>query len=1014
MRAIRTIDKPTAQKTAALLLLAILAVAAGLRLWQLSRPALWEDDYLNLDRGLMPLSRMWEVQKWQGPADTPYDFQPPLSFALLHLALKASRTVEAARILEVTAGVVAVWGVFALARGLFGTGPGLLAALLVSFSLFHLGYSRSIKAYSLFFCFSAWSAAFISSAATQGRWRDWLAWAATATGMLYSGYIGAPAFAGEVLWAALALGWRFKQGEPGAGRQILLLAGSGLAASLAYLPWLPAVFFLQRMFSDPGADPLARLSWAFARDVLAQLYTSPFDPPAWFVPVLLLLSLAGVIWAWRTSRGSGLVLLLLWAGLPTASVLLSKSVMSQIVSARHLFNMLGLMTILPAAGAWGISRLIPGQGKTVLAGALCLVLIWPQAARLGDFYGRSISQDREYFYWLWATAQPGDALVTTGWKRLSKAFAARWYVPGLYGSAGDFASPGFRELLVLGSLAGSGALPDIPEARTLAEDKYGPFITRTQLVGVLSRSPLEILPDQTGIFAYEDDFSSLRMLADAYSARNTAPDPTLEVLAPMRASLPGECVYHFQVPAGVNLEKASLDLEAELYKANPEHPADSALEVLAGPDIAALSPLGHISQDSFAGPNGGPALEPCRPFEEQAMYRTCAKAQARFDLGGAGWRDLWVALRYHPGMAEGYLVLKRLRLQAQASQSNPAISPMSMELTNLLANGHVRPWRPGAVSLGGLFAFAAGQGLAGLPAPVGSARELADFRQENPGLSPAHILRDGSGQPMVYFYDPALRLDKDRPQAVVYNPKAFTAQGLVLSGRLNAPSLLVGDQKVDIPVVAPRGSVLMLGAGARGSLVWSPDFSRETFARLDFSSSRNIRPAPDMDNDGGLTCLDDNPCSFTARLVSALPMNRVRLEWYPRVVADASGKNLVRLSYSTDEGEHYQLLEEFKGQGTGEWTELFAKHARSLEFQAPAHCFLLKAELSGEAAQLWSHRRAADRMWIEASLDARSVGAFTVPGGEFPVSLAELPGNEVCMRFLDRPVPIFDSIKDWR
>lgn len=1026
-------------KTAALLLLAVLTLAAGLRLWQLDRPALWEDDYLNLDRGLMPLGQMWQVQKWQGPADTPYDFQPPLYFVLLHVALQESGGVVAARMVSVLAGVLAVWGTFALGRRLFGLGPGFVAALLLTLSLFHLEYSRAIKAYGLFYCFSVWSAYFVHAAANGGRLRHWLAWGLTATGMLYSAYIGLPAFAGQALWAVGVVLAAFFRRESGSGRRIAALGATSLAVGAAYLPWLPAVFFLQRLFHDPGVNPLARVNWAFVSNVLAGFPMYVFEPMSWQVPMLAGLVVLGALYALLTGRAGALLLLLLWVGLPTASVLLSKSVMNEIVSSRHLFTLLALTTLLPAAGIWALARTVgsgrparstpglglspiavgPGPASVLAATGLCLGLCWPQIALLPQFYARSISLDREYFSWLWARGEPAQALSMEGWKRKSKAFSARWYLPGLFESPGDFSRPGFRRLLVVENQAGPTPLLDIADAQIVADDRFGPFRTSTRRLGILSRSPLAVWPDASGTYVYEDDFSTPRMLGDAYASANAAPDLTLGHLAPVRASLPAEAVYRFAVPLGGSMEGVRLALAAKLYKRNQDYPSDSRLEILAGTDPHTLRPVGSITHADFLDSSGVLPLGSCQGYEEQPMYQTCAPARVQLEIPGIFTGELWVALRFTPGVSEGFLELDGLRLEAAVRrEAQAADSPLSMELESLLVNGRVSPWRPGAASLEGLFAFALDdafvRSLPGQFPALGTPQELERFRAEHPGLPPVHELRDASGQPQAQFFDPALALSDAKPALEVRNGTAFTARGVVLSGRMNGPSLAVGDARLNIPVAAPRGSVLLLNPGGQGRLIWSPDFSKDVFANLDASSQDNLRPTPDADNDGGITCREERPCHFMASFVSGLPMSRVRLEWYPRVVAALDGKNVVRLSYSTDQGKSFTVLEEFKGSQTGTWSTMFAKHAAQLDFPKPVNHFLLKVELSGEDAQLWSHRRAVDRMWLEATLDARSAAPVPLPQGEFPLKLSGAAGNDFTVRFMQKPVPLFDSIKDWR
>lgn len=1034
-------------KTAAAVLALILILAAGTRLWKLDAPSLWEDDYLNLDRGLMPLASMWQVQKWQGPADTPFDFQPPLSFALLHAVLDESRSVVPARLVSVAAGLAAILGTFVLGRRLFGPGPGLIAALLLTLSLFHLEYSRAIKAYGLFFALGVWSAVFIHRAVERGRALDFVAWGVTAAAMMYSAYIGLPAFAGQAVWAGCVIVSRAFAGERGQSRKLTGLVAASLAAGAAYVPWLPAVFFLRGMFDDPGVNPLARLTPQFFSETLAGYFTSAFPAPQWFIPALTALAAAGTLYILLTGRVSALMLLALWTGPPTMTVLLSRSVMNEILSSRHLFTLLAPAVLLPACGAWGLAWFAlggrkgqgvegtlglsrpaddSGNGLALLCAlAISVALCWPALSRLPEAASRSISLDRDFFYWLWAKAPQESALAMEGWKRKSKAFGAGWYLPGLYASPGDFGSRGHRSVLYVENRAGGEPAIAPPGAIILGDDRYGPFRTRTSLLPVAPRGPLPVIPDENGRFVYEDDFSSPGMLADAWTAANAAPDLTLGMLGPVRASKPAEAVYRFKAQPGTRMERASLTLSAVLYKANPARAADSVLEVLAGPEPDRLAVVERLEGGAFAGPDGRTVLGPCPAYEEQRMYQTCARKQASFELtahppGG----DLWVVIRITPGVSEGLLLVDSLRLETVSSGvAEPDATPFAMELDALCANVNVQPWTPGAAAREAVFAFASKEGLAGPGRPVEPPAAHEAFLAANPGIKPIRVLTDSAGEAGVSFYSPGLTLAGEKASATLINGKAAKPEGLVLSGRLLAPSLAIGGERLDIPVAAPAGSVLMLNPGGQGRLVWSPDFSRAGFNPAagfgDLSSREDVRPCPDADNDGGLTCRDGKPCSFTARFVSGLPMNRIRLEWYPRVVADPEGKNGVRLSYSTDEGKTFVPIESFTGGKSGRWTPMFSKRARELVFSKPVSHFLLKAELTGEAAQIWSHKRAVDRMWLEFSLDARSVRPVSLPEGSLPVTMAGPEGSgdapsDFAIHFSDRPVPFYDALKDWR
>ena len=1016
-------------KTAGLLLLAVLTLAAGLRLWQLDRPALWEDDYFNLNRGLMPLGDMFHAQKYAGPTETFHDYQPPLHYALLHAALTISKTSLAARMVSVVAGLLSVLGLYRLGGALFGTRAGLFAALLAALSLFSIDGARSIKTYSVYFCASIWALHFLYQALFAGRARLWWAYVPCAAAMVYSSFLGVPGLGGQLVFAGLVLAGEASARKPGWKRRAGHFALACLGILVLCLPWVEAVIFIRDMFHNPGVNPLAQLSWAKGLEFLGGFVSHVFETPVWGWAGLPLLAVIGCAWGLKQPRVRGLALLALWAGLPAAALLASRSEMSEALSTRHFYNMFGFLVLTAGLGTDAVLRLALGRSNdklSVAVGALvCLGASAPGLVHLPEYYARSISYDRDAAYWLYWRSPAADALDVQGWKRATKRFALNWYLPGLLGSSGDMPAPGYRRMLTLENSLERG-MPAPARGALLSEGfTFGPFGSGLSLQGLLGRSPLAAWPDAQGRYSYRDDFSGQSLFQDAHSLRNASPDTRLGVLLPTDWSRPGEAVYHFVLPGGVTPERIETALRGVLYKRHPASRTGARIDLSAGPSLDALRPVGSITLDDFISPDGTILRQGCEAMEDIPIYTSCARVDRKWDLtrfaGGAG--EFFVRVGVTPGKEEGYLFVDDFRLDVQFPPSGQtdgqaAGSVLARELESLLANGRVSPWRPGAASLDGLFAFAAQDGFVeSLPSrnpALGTSQELERFRAEHPGLTPVHELRDASGQVQTLFFDPALTLSDEKPVREVRNGAAFTARGVMLSGRMNGPSLAVGDARLDIPVAAPHGSVLLLNPGGQGRLIWSPDFSKDALANLDASSQDNLRSTPDADNDGGITCREERPCHFMASFVSGLPMSRVRLEWYPRVVAALDGKNVVRLSYSTDQGRSFIVLEEFKGPKTGKWSTMFAKHAAQLDFPKPVNHFLLKVELSGEDAQLWSHRRAVDRMWLEATLDARSVALVPLPQGEFPLKLSGAAGNDFTVRFTQKPVPLFDSIKDWR
>jgi len=1014
-------QKDFTAKAAAMLLVALLVVAAAIRLWQLDRPALWEDDFFNLDRGLMDLGGMFHAQKYSGHTETFHDYQPPLYYGLLHVALAISKSTLAARLVSFSAGMLALFGLYKAGGSLFGGRAGLFALMLAALSLFHIDSSRSIKTYSVYFCASVWAVYFLNEALKHRGFRLWGAYVPCAAAMVYSSFMGVPSLAGQLTFGAIMLGWDCAKGKPGWKSGMAGFVGASLAVFVICLPWVEAVTFIREMFYNPGVDPLASLSLAKARELVEGFLNHVFAVPPWLWAGLPLLLMAGICAALAGGALKSAGLLLLWAGLPALTVLTSKTEMNAVLSTRHFFNVYGLFILFGGYGADALSRLFFGKlfragigfASLAFGSALCAGVSIYGLLMLPQYYPRSISFDRDFYYWLYANHGMAEALDVQGWKRSTKRFAGKWYLPGLFESAGDMSAPIYRRMMVVENSFGKDAPKGVPQSLWQERFALGPFGGGASLVGMINRSPMVVTPDKEGNFLYSDDYSGFAIHRDAFSLQNASTDTRLGVLLPSSWAEPGAVTYRFVMPQSVEALQVEAFLRGVLYKRHPASPSKAALEVWAGSKPDTLQLAGAISFDDFS----GKIAQGCEALEEVPLYGACSRMVKQWDITGfvGDGRDFYVSVRLLPGQEEGYLFADDFELKVRTRPGNFSKEyALGLELANLLSNNRVQPWQPGAAALDGLFAFAAKEGLVQPGLALGSPGELREFKERYPELMPVHVLKDDSGESVAYFYDLPLRLSEREPGFTMTSSREFETRGVILSGRMHVPSLLMADQKVDIPIVAPAGSTLMLNPGGRGMLIWSPDFSKDVFDKLDFNSSENLRPTPDADNDGGLTCREERPCYFTARFVSALPVKRVRLEWYPRVVADPTGKNMVRLSYSTDDGKTFKQLERYIGEGSGKWSETFKKHAATINFNVPINHFMLKAELTGEDAQLWSHRRAVDKMWAEFDLDARSVKSFQIPEGRFRLGLADPSGNDMIVRLRDKPVPIFDSIKDWR
>lgn len=997
---------------------AILILAVGLRLWDIGAPQLWEDDYLSLDRASMDLGRMFQVQKYQGPADTIFDFAPPLSYALVHLALGLSPTAAAARAPSLLAGILTVLGFFLLGKTLFSRKTGLFAALFCALSLFHIDFSRAVKFYALFLCFFVFSSYFLLAALSSGKARLFAAYALTAAAMLYSGYQGVPVFAAQAAYAVLALAASRKTLNAAAlKKRYLALFLALAAAAAAFSPFLEGVFFLNTFLQNPGVDILQGLTPGFFVAVAAKQLHFVYETPPAYIWLTAALTLTGILACPPEKKLRSLAFLALIAGLPALAVITSQSHTRLMLSPRHLISLFPALLLLPA---FGLSFLLDRAAartpdrrpalRALAAGfaglAVCLTLFWPSISRLDGYYERTISQDREFFRWLALRKNNIQGLDFTGYKRNIKRFAASWHLSGLYEPAGTWAAPAYRRIYLVDNY-NTGTTPGPMPGAPVTAFNVAIFNTRVAAMGLASRAPLALFPGRDGAFSYNAALTGLDFYQDAFSADNMTLDNELGMLRPARYSRQAEVVYAFTAPDGQAPTRIDAAITAKLYKRHPTLASDSAMEILAGPDGKTFEPVGLIDGPDFLNGSSGGEEEPCAFFEEIGFYQSCRVIKKTVDLSRHIGKDgrLFVKIVITPGVKEGFLNLGGFRLDAAAFPAGdaPASWPLALAAKNLLANNLVHPWREHETILGpGVFGFA-GQGLPpGISmdqlSPAGA---LDAFLAAHPKASPVYELRAPNGEAALTLFDPSLadpgvRLGPSSPEAkaILAGKPPLAVKSLRLAGAFKAPIILAGDKRMEIPVAAPAGSTLILNARGAGRLSFSPDFTKEGFSTASMANSANIVSGRHPDYDGVVCCAPGTSCFFTYAFVSAYPITKLRLRVYPRVYGDAKEPRSCKVSYSTD-GQNFVPLDELAGDGSNDWSPMFLNRFHTVNFDRPASMVVARFDLSADfQAQFWSPVRPVDRMYLEADLDASLFDPISIATPACDIRLDRPEGND--------------------
>ena len=123
-------------------LLVIIAFGAALRVYELDADSLWLDEASSVKIARDSLSGIIET--------TGKDVHPPLYYFALHYWMNLFGDSEtSARLLSALFGILALLVTYLLASRLFDRATGLLAALLLALSRFHLEFSQEARMYSL-------------------------------------------------------------------------------------------------------------------------------------------------------------------------------------------------------------------------------------------------------------------------------------------------------------------------------------------------------------------------------------------------------------------------------------------------------------------------------------------------------------------------------------------------------------------------------------------------------------------------------------------------------------------------------------------------------------------------------------------------------------------------------------------------------------------------------------------------------------------------------------------------
>jgi mannosyltransferase len=326
------------------------------------------------------------------------DVNMSLYYCLLHVWRYLGESEAAVRFLSVIPAVATVPAVYALGTRLFSSTVGLIAALLLCVSAFHIRYAQEARGYSLVVLLVVLSGLFFVRTLERSSRRDFARYLTASALAFYSHFFAALVLVAQGASLVIPRPRRMPVGA--------LLTGVAAIGGLT----IPLAVFAARR--DAG-----QLTWIprpTSPDVVEffRVLTGGGTPPELLLGVYLAALLAGVAGAggawrrWKTSwQAWRCGLLVLWFGVPILLALLISTI-KPVFIPYYLIVCLPPLTLLAAAG---LSRI---NHPRVLAGALAVFVVLALRGDYEYYTDSSLKDDfRGATHYVLRHAQRGDAIL---------------------------------------------------------------------------------------------------------------------------------------------------------------------------------------------------------------------------------------------------------------------------------------------------------------------------------------------------------------------------------------------------------------------------------------------------------------------------------------------------------------------------------------------------------------------------------------------------------------------------
>ncbi len=407
------------------LIILTLILALGLRL-PLLNTSFWLDEAAQVLESSRPWSQQLQISA---------DFQPPLIHLMLFFALKVSTAEWWLRTpVALIPGLITIWASYEIGRKLISQKAGLMTALLLATSSFHIFYSQELRPYSLPTMWAVLSWLPLLRAIKLKRFSrlHWLGYSFISLLGLYSSYLYPFFLMAQLLWVAFHQRHKLQE-----------MITSLVLASLGFLPWLPSFFEQLKVGSSvrnklPGWEQVVSITQLKSPALVGGKFiygVMNIEPTPFFIisSFWLLLTMGYLLYLnlnnlQKNKAQKKLVLILAWLILPLLSAWLVSFWVPVVRPKRVLFLLPATYLFISFIATLGRKK-IHRQWGTVLISTLLLLNSWGVLQyHLNPNYQhenwRSLQQEIQDTY------SPAETILVFSYR--SPFSPWRWYDQNLY------------------------------------------------------------------------------------------------------------------------------------------------------------------------------------------------------------------------------------------------------------------------------------------------------------------------------------------------------------------------------------------------------------------------------------------------------------------------------------------------------------------------------------------------------------------------------------------------------